>query len=66
MNYDASWRAAPDPARSDTELDTMFAAADTGVLAAIKEWIDLEGGLAQIIGRPPWLERHISGTARER
>jgi hypothetical protein len=57
MNYDASGRATPDRVRSDTELDAVFAATDSGVLAAIRQWIDLDGGLAEIIGSPPWLER---------
>jgi hypothetical protein len=42
--------------QSDTELNAMLAAADERLLAAILRDIDLDAGLAQIIGDPPQRE----------
>lgn len=42
--------------QSDNELDAMLAAADDRLLAAILRDLDLDAGLAQIIGDPPQRE----------
>jgi len=42
--------------QSDTELNAMLAAADERLLAAILRDLDLDAGLAQIIGDPPHRE----------
>jgi len=42
-------------------LDAVFTAANAGMLAAIRQGLDLEGGLAQIIGAPPRLEMPAPG-----
>jgi hypothetical protein len=39
--------------RTDTELDAMLAAADDRLLDAVRRNLDLDAGLAQIIGDPP-------------
>ena len=44
--------------RSDAALDAMFTAANIGMLAVIRQGLDLDGGLAEIIGAPPRLEMH--------
>lgn len=47
-------RDAEDP--SEAALDAMLAAADDGLLKAIRRSLDLDVGLAQIIGQPPLRE----------
>jgi hypothetical protein len=58
MNDEGIDQAAPARDRSDTALDAVLAATNIGVLAAIRQGLDLDGGLAQIIGAPPRLEKH--------
>jgi hypothetical protein len=55
MNDEGIDQARP---ASDTALDAVFTAANIGMLTAIRRELDLDGGLAQIIGPPPWLEMH--------
>ena len=58
MNNEEIDHAALSRDKADVALDVMFAAAGIGMLAAIRQGLDLEGGLAQIIGPPPCLETH--------
>jgi len=61
MNDKGIDKAAPARDRSDAMLDAVFTAANAGMLAAIRQGLDLEGGLAQIIGAPPRLEMPAPG-----
>ena len=55
MNNEEIDYAALSRDKADVALDVMFAAAGIGMLAAIRQGLDLEGGLAQIIGpRRAW------------
>ncbi len=56
MNENAIGTDAAARNGSDALLDAVFTDANAGLLAAIREGLDLEGGLAQIIGAPPRLE----------
>lgn len=51
-------QSAPARDRDDTALDAVFTATNIGMLAAIRQGLDLDDGLAQIVGAPPWLEMH--------
>ena len=42
--------------RSDAALDAAFSAANAGMVAAIRQGLDLDAGLARIIGAPPQVE----------
>lgn len=42
--------------RSDAALDAAFCAANAGMVAAIRQGLDLDAGLARIIGAPPQVE----------
>jgi hypothetical protein len=48
--------AAPSGDGSDAALDAAFAAANAGMVAAIRRGFDLDAGLARIIGAPPRAE----------
>jgi len=54
-------RDAEDP--SEAALDAMLAAADDGLLKAIRRSLDLDVGLAQIIGQPPLRETFLPVSA---
>ena len=47
--------------QSDTALDAVVAAAEDQLLAAVCASLDLETGLARIIGNPP-RARRLSGS----
>lgn len=49
---------AQDP--SEATLDAMLTSADDGMLRAIRRSLDLDAGLAQIIGQPPVQETFLS------
>jgi len=56
MNDERIDQTAPVRDRSDTALDAVLTATNICMLAAIRQGLDLDGGLAQIIGVPPRLE----------
>jgi hypothetical protein len=56
MNDKGIDQAAPVRDRGDTALDAALTATNIDMLAAIRQGLDLDGGLAQIIGAPPRLE----------
>lgn len=58
MNNEEIDQAALSSDKTDVALDVMFAAAGIGMLTAIRQGLDLEAGLAQLIGPPPRLETH--------
>jgi len=60
MNDKGTGQAVPARDSSDTALDALFTAASAGLLAAIRQGVDLDDGLAQIIGAPPWPETHTA------
>jgi len=65
MNDEGIDQAAPARDKGDTELDAVLTATNSRILAAIRHDLDLDGGLAQIIGTPPWLEMHTPEVPAE-
>jgi hypothetical protein len=65
-NDEGIGRAAPADDRSDAALDAMMTATNMGMLAAIRQRLDLDAGLAQIIGDPAQLEMYASDPPAER
>lgn len=57
--------ASPGGDRSGAELDAAFAAANAGMVAAIRQGFDLDAGLARIIGAPPQVEIRSPGSPAE-
>jgi hypothetical protein len=63
-------RGGREPGRSDAPLDAVLdavlSAGDVAMLAAVRRRLDLDGGLAEIIGRPPRRDPHTSELPAER
>ena len=53
---------SPGGDRGDAALDAAFAAANAGMVAAIRRGFDLDAGLARIIGAPPQVEIRSPGS----
>ena len=68
MSQGESGRSQGTPAagRSDAALDAVLSAADVAMLAAVRRGLDLDGGLADIIGSPPRRDPHASELPAER
>jgi hypothetical protein len=68
MSQRGSGRSQGTPAadRSDAALDAVLSAADVAMLAAVRRGLDLDGGLADIIGSPPRRDPHTSELPAER
>ena len=52
VDFEETEQNVLDRDRSNAALDAVFATADSGLLAAIRQHLDLEAGLTQIIGAP--------------
>jgi hypothetical protein len=59
----ASHGGAKNPGPNDAWLDAIIKAADNEILTAISSNLNLDAGLAQIIGKPPHLEVPMSEAA---
>ena len=56
----------PGAGHGDAALDAVLSAGDVAMLAAVRRGLDLDGGLAEIIGRPPRRDPHTSELPAER
>jgi hypothetical protein len=59
MNDKGVNQATPPHDGNEIALDAVLTAASIGMLAAIRQGLELDSGLAQIIGAPPRLEMPI-------
>jgi len=65
MNDEEIDPVAPGDGRSEAALDAAFLGAKAGLVAAIREGLDLDAGLAQIVGTPPQLEMYATQLPTE-